>query len=110
MVADHLSRISNAPMEMAPINENFPDEHILVMCKEPLYADYELPCNRANTFELVKSGQALLFNTDTVLLLREPYLFKYCPNQIIRRRLPEDEHHSVLTFRHEFACGGHFGL
>jgi len=39
VVVDHLSRISNAPMEMAPINENFPDEHILVMCKEPWYAD-----------------------------------------------------------------------
>ena len=31
--------IHNAPVEMVPINENFPDEHILVMCKEPWYAD-----------------------------------------------------------------------
>jgi len=35
VVADHLSRIPNAPVETIPINENFPDEHILVMCKEP---------------------------------------------------------------------------
>ena len=35
VVADHVSRIPNAPVEMVPINENFPDEHILVMCKEP---------------------------------------------------------------------------
>ena len=34
MVADHLSRIPNAPVEMVPINKNFPDGHILVMCKE----------------------------------------------------------------------------
>ena len=39
----------------------------------------------------------------------EPYLFKYCPDQIIRRCLPEDEHQSVLTFCHKLACGGHFG-
>ena len=38
----------------------------------------------------------------------EPYLFKYCPYQIIRRCLSEDEHYSVLTFCHELACGGHF--
>jgi len=35
VVADHLLRIPNAPVETTPINENFPDEHILVMCKEP---------------------------------------------------------------------------
>ena len=39
----------------------------------------------------------------------EPYLFKYFPDQIIRRCLLEDEHQSVLTFCHELACGGHFG-
>ena len=39
MVADYLSRISNAPVETIPINENFSDEYILVMCKEPWYAD-----------------------------------------------------------------------
>jgi len=39
MVADYLPRIPNAPVETIPINENFLDEHILVMCKEPWYAD-----------------------------------------------------------------------
>jgi len=39
IVVDHLSRIPNAPVEMVPINKNFPDEHILVMCKDPWYAD-----------------------------------------------------------------------
>ena len=35
VVADHLSRIPNAPTNTIPINENFPDEHIFIMCKEP---------------------------------------------------------------------------
>ena len=39
VVADHLSQISNAPIIQAPINEDFPDEHILAIFKEPWYAD-----------------------------------------------------------------------
>ena len=39
IVADHLSRILNAPIEKEPINEDFPDEHILAIFKEPWYAD-----------------------------------------------------------------------
>ena len=39
----------------------------------------------------------------------EPYLFKVCPDQIIRRCVPEEEHKNVLTFCHELAYGGHFG-
>ena len=39
IVADHLSRISNTPTEKKPINEDFSDEHILVIFKEPWYTD-----------------------------------------------------------------------
>ena len=39
VVADHLSRIPNAPTIQAPINEDLPDEHILAIFKEPWYAD-----------------------------------------------------------------------
>ena len=39
IVADHLSRILNAPTKTIPINEDFPDEHIITMCKEPWYAN-----------------------------------------------------------------------
>jgi len=39
VVAYHLLRIPNAPVETISINENFSDEHILVMCKEPWYVD-----------------------------------------------------------------------
>ena len=41
--------------------------------------------------------------------LRRTYLFKYCPDQIIRKCIPEEEYRSVLAFYHELACGGHFG-
>jgi len=111
VVDDHLSKISNAPVEMVPTNENFPNEHISVMCKEPWTADIanylatgQTPSSWLNQNKHRFLTQIRFFFWD------EPYLFKYCPNQIIRMCLLEDEHHSVLTFCHEFACCGHFGL
>jgi len=56
-----------------------------------------------------KPDKHRFFTQIRFFLSDEPYLFKYCPDQIIRRCLPEDEHHSALTFWHEFACDGHFG-
>ena len=35
VVADHLSRIPNAPIIQALMNEDFPDEYILAILKEP---------------------------------------------------------------------------
>ena len=40
----------------------------------------------------------------------DPYRFKYCPDQIIRRRIPEDEVPSVLKIFHNDAYGGHFSV
>jgi len=39
VVPNHLSRIPNAPIEITPRNEDFPDEHILAICHEPWYVD-----------------------------------------------------------------------
>ena len=38
----------------------------------------------------------------------DPYLFKYCPNQLMRRCVSNDDQIGVLTFCHSEACGGHF--
>ncbi|RVW28487.1 Retrovirus-related Pol polyprotein from transposon 17.6 [Vitis vinifera] len=38
----------------------------------------------------------------------EPFLFKYCANQIIRKCGPEEEQQGILNHCHENACGGHF--
>jgi len=38
----------------------------------------------------------------------DPYLFKYCPNQIIRRCVLESEQLNVISFCHDHAYGGHF--
>lgn len=39
----------------------------------------------------------------------DPYLWKHCADQVIRRCVPENEIISTLTFCHSYACGGHFG-
>jgi len=39
VVTNHLSRIPNAPIIQAPINEDFLDERILAIFKEPWYTD-----------------------------------------------------------------------
>ncbi|KAL6349778.1 hypothetical protein AAG906_001665 [Vitis piasezkii] len=38
----------------------------------------------------------------------EPFLFKYCADQIIRKCVPEQENHGILSHCHGNACGGHF--
>ncbi|RVW98094.1 Pro-Pol polyprotein [Vitis vinifera] len=38
----------------------------------------------------------------------EPFLFKYCADQIIRKCVPEEEQQGILIHSHENACGGHF--
>ncbi|XP_062118321.1 uncharacterized protein LOC133831932, partial [Humulus lupulus] len=40
----------------------------------------------------------------------DPYLFKYCSDQIMRRCIPDDEIFSVLNFCHNEAYGGHFSM
>ena len=40
----------------------------------------------------------------------DPYLFKYCPNQIFRRCVPDNEIGNIVKFCHSEACGGHFSV
>jgi hypothetical protein len=40
----------------------------------------------------------------------DPYLCKYCPDQMMRRCIPDDEVSSVLNFFHNEACRGHFSM
>jgi len=37
----------------------------------------------------------------------ELYLFQYCPDQIIRRCVPNSEFRNILSFCHDQACSGH---
>ena len=38
----------------------------------------------------------------------EPYFFKYCLDQIIRRCVSDSKFRNILSFCHDQACGSHF--
>ena len=38
----------------------------------------------------------------------EPYLFKYCADQIIRKCVSEEKQEGILSHCHDSACGGAF--
>ena len=39
----------------------------------------------------------------------DPYIWKHCTDQVMRRCVSESEFTSILTFCHSYICGGHFG-
>lgn len=41
--------------------------------------------------------------------ISDPYLWKFCPDQVIKKCVPKNEFNSTLTFCHSHVCGGHFG-
>ncbi|XP_058181163.1 uncharacterized protein LOC131299595 [Rhododendron vialii] len=38
----------------------------------------------------------------------DPYLFKYCQDQIVRHCVPDSDQRKILEFCHLEACGGHY--
>ncbi|KAM1557152.1 hypothetical protein ACFX10_040615 [Malus domestica] len=110
VVADHLSRLVREEEDF-PISETFPDEQLLsVQVSAPWYADLvnylvtkQLPStlNKFQRDKLKKDARFYVWD--------DPYLWKYCSDQVIRRCVHESDFHSILSFCHTYACGGHFG-
>ncbi|VVA28497.1 PREDICTED: LOW QUALITY PROTEIN, partial [Prunus dulcis] len=109
VVADHLSRlVSEVKMsdDAAPIMEMFPDEQLYAIrsSEAPWYADFVnylastiIPADfsfhqKKKFFSLVKH-----YYWD------DPYLWKHCPDQVIRRCVPEEEMEDILRHCHTLA-------
>ncbi|CAL8089611.1 unnamed protein product [Prunus armeniaca] len=113
VVADHLSRLvdeNHGDGQILPLNESFPDEKLFVIQdKEPWYTDFvNYLASSVIRDDLTFQERKKFFSMLKHYMWDEPYLFKYCPDQIIRRCVPESEQQSILTFSHALACGGHF--
>ncbi|CAN6694807.1 unnamed protein product [Malus baccata var. baccata] len=114
VVADHLSRL-NIPIaseeDSLPLRESFPDEQLFaVQFRTPWFADMVNYLVKGVVHPDLTLQQKNKFLSDVKRYFwDDPYLFKYCPYQIIHRCIPEAEQESVLRFAHHFACGGHFG-
>jgi len=109
LVADHLSRLVYED-DVKPIRETFPDEHLFNVREAPWYADivnflvtqqFPPDATRWQKDKLKKEAKRYVWD--------DPYLWKYCADQIIRRCVERHEVHSILKFCHSYACGGHFG-
>ena len=91
VVADHLSRLTIAHnTHNPPINDKFPEESLLLVEKAPWYAHIT---NYLAAGELPADWKAhdkkFFFANINSYYWEESFLYKYCADQIIRRRVPE---------------------
>ena len=93
VVVDHLSRLTIAHnTHNPPINDEFPEESLLLVENAPWYAHI---ANFLATGEILVEWKAqdkkFFFEKIHSYYWEEPFLFKYCDDQIIRRCVPEEE-------------------
>jgi hypothetical protein len=112
VVANHLSRlVVDFNDDVVPIAETFPDEQLMHISQipAPWFADI---VNYLVTAQIpshwTKQDRSKFLAGVKYFFWDDPYLFKYCPYQIIRRCIPENEYQKILLFCHDHACGGHF--
>ncbi|XP_075489460.1 uncharacterized protein LOC142528301 [Primulina tabacum] len=111
-VADHLSRLElEERTESGAINVSFPDEQLFkVHVTHPWFADI---ANFLATGELplyLTYHQKKKFIHDAKFYLwDDPFVFKRCADQIIRRCVAEEEAGTILEQCHSSPYGGHFG-
>ncbi|CAN6573193.1 unnamed protein product [Malus baccata var. baccata] len=110
VVADHLSRLVHEE-DVVPIPETFPDEQLMsIEVSMPWYADLvNYLASKVIPSEFNKNQRDKLKHDARNYVWDDPYLWKYGPDQIIRRCVHDSEIHSILNFCHTYACGGHFG-
>ena len=110
VIADHLSRLTiEFADDSLPITESFPDEQLMSISQLPWYADI---VNYLVTGQMpshwTKQDRCKFMSEVKYFFWDDPYLFKYCPDQVIRRCVPESDHVSIISFCHDQPCGGHF--
>ena len=113
VVADHLSRLEvpEPVIEGEVINERFPDE-ALMLIKEtmnPWYADFANYLSADIMPPDMSSHQRKKFLSDVKRYLwDEPYLFRVCADEMIRRCVAEEEMLAIMTQCHSSDYGGHY--
>ncbi|XP_038707240.1 uncharacterized protein LOC120002544 [Tripterygium wilfordii] len=95
VVADHLSRLLEGREEATiPIKETFPDEQLLAIHSSttPWYADFvNYLAKEILPPDLSHSQRKRFFYLVRFYYWEEPFLWKQCADQIIRRCVPEEE-------------------
>jgi hypothetical protein len=112
VVADHLSRITmDFTEEATPISKTFPDEQLMHIAHTHSLWFVDIVnylINGLMPLHWGRQDKSRVMAMVKYFFWDNPYLFKYCPNQIIRRYIPEHDKSNVISFCHDHACGGHF--
>ncbi|MCQ7416347.1 DDE-type integrase/transposase/recombinase, partial [Salmonella enterica] len=112
VVADHLSRIKHEKnIATFPIKEVFPDERLYaVKTSFPWYADFvNFLAGKEIPPDLNAQKRKKFFHDVKSYLWNDPFLFKVCSDQIIRRCIPAEEVGKIIHDCHASPYGGHFG-
>ena len=102
MVAYHLSRlVPESTSNGLPISDSFPDEQLFALAQCPWYADIVnyLVIGQIPPQWTSQQKRKFLVNIKKYYF-DDPYLFKYCPDQLMRRCVSNDDQIGVLTFCH----------
>ncbi|GJW32415.1 reverse transcriptase domain-containing protein [Tanacetum coccineum] len=110
---DHLSRLENdEASDDSEVDDNFPGETLMEIKtkNEPWFADF------ANYLvgDIIPKGMTYqqknkFFSDLKYYFWEEPYLFKVCPDGIIRRCISGPETRTILDQCHHGPIGGHYG-
>ncbi|KAK8698038.1 hypothetical protein V6N13_114170 [Hibiscus sabdariffa] len=92
------------------ISDSFPDEKILFATAIPWYADIvNFLVSGIVPPDLSSQGRKKFRHDAKFFYWDEPYLFKQCADQMLRRCIPEEEQKDIMYHCHAASCGGHFG-
>ena len=110
LVANHLSRIERVADALL-IADDFLDEQLLTVCiYAPWFADIVNFLVASVLPPLASRAQIDKIKSDAKYFIwDDPYLWKLCNDQVIRRCIPDHETESILQFCHSSAVGGHYG-
>ncbi|GJV08668.1 reverse transcriptase domain-containing protein [Tanacetum coccineum] len=117
LIADHLSRLENpnlGKLTKAEIRDLFPEEQLMTISdrgNEPWYTDYaNYMASRVLPFCSTRQEKQKFFNDLRHYFWDEPFLFKQCADQIIRRCVAGYEAAQILQQCHSGPSGGHHGI
>ncbi|GJR53993.1 reverse transcriptase domain-containing protein [Tanacetum coccineum] len=112
LAADHLSILENPNLGTfteEEIADKFPDEHLMILKTELnedelWYGDY---VNYIVGKIVPPNWTPEIFLSSKIYFWDEPYAFKLCPDNIMRRCVSRDKIHEILAHCHSGPTGGH---
>ncbi|GJV87842.1 DNA-directed DNA polymerase [Tanacetum coccineum] len=114
--ADHLSRLENPNTEILTekaIADEFPDEHLMMLKEklneaEPWYTDYiNYLVGKVIPLNWTSERRKRFYSQVRNYLCDEPYAFRICPDNIMRRCVAGKEILEIMAHCHSRPTGGH---